>query len=118
MHVNVELASVQKDKLKSDVPLTITWSGSDKVQAKGINKTKDIIVKDENDSEQKVGTYTVEADRVLIKFNDNIEKYNHLVGRLAFDLLVHNSTDDKQEIPVHAGEIKKKIGRASCRERV
>ena len=109
VHVNVELASVQKDKLKSDVPLTITWSGSDKVQAKGINKTKDIIVKDENDSEQKVGTYTVEADRVLIKFNDNIEKYNHLVGRLAFDLLVHNSTDDKQEITVHAGEIKKAI---------
>ncbi len=109
VHVNVELASVQKDKLKSDVPLTITWSGSDKVQAKGINKTKDIIVKDENDSEQKVGTYTVEADRVLIKFNDNIEKYNHLVGRLAFDILVHNSTDDKQEITVHAGEIKKAI---------
>lgn len=111
VHVNVELASVQKDKLKSDVPLTITWSGSDKVHAKGINKTKDIIVKDENDSEQKVGTYTVEADRVLIKFNDNdnIEKYNHLVGRLAFDLLVHNSTDDKQEITVHAGEIKKAI---------
>ncbi|MDN6023007.1 MAG: hypothetical protein L0I32_04075 [Lactobacillus sp.] len=109
VHVNVELASVQKDKLKSDVPLTITWSGSDKVQAKGINKTKDIIVKDKNDSEQKVGTYTVEADRVLIKFNDNIEKYNHLVGRLAFDLLVHNSTDDKHEITVHAGEIKKAI---------
>ncbi|MDN5583418.1 MAG: LPXTG cell wall anchor domain-containing protein [Lactobacillus sp.] len=109
VHVNVELASVQKDKLKSDVPLTITWSGSDKVQAKGINKTKDIIVKDKNDSEQKVGTYTVEADRVLIKFNDNIEKYNHLVGRLAFDLLVHKSTDDKHEITVHAGEIKKAI---------
>lgn len=109
VHVNVELTSDQKDKLNSNNSLTITWSGSDKVQAKGINKTKNIIVKDENDDEQKVGTYTVETDRVLVRFNDNIEKYHHLVGQLAFDLLVNNATNDKQEITVHAGEIKKAL---------
>ena len=97
VHVNVELTGYQKDKLKSDDSLTITWSESDKVQAKGINKTKNIIIKDENDNEQKVGTYTVETNRVLVKFNNKIEKYDHLVGQLTFDLLVRNSANDKQE---------------------
>lgn len=107
VHVNVELTGYQKDKLKSDDSLTITWSESDKVQAKGINKTKNIIIKDENDNEQKVGTYTVETNRVLVKFNNKIEKYDHLVGQLTFDLLVRNSANDKQELTVHAGKIEK-----------
>lgn len=107
VHVNVELTGYQKDKLKSDASLTITWSESDKVQAKGINKTKNIIIKDENDNEQKVGTYTVETNRVLVKFNNKIEKYDHLVGQLTFDLLVRNSANDKQELTVHAGKIEK-----------
>lgn len=107
VHVNVELTGYQKDKLKSDDSLTITWSESDKVQAKGINKTKNIIIKDENDNEQKVGAYTVETNRVLVKFNNKIEKYDNLVGQLTFDLLVRNSANDKQELTVHAGKIEK-----------
>lgn len=106
VHVSVSLT---KDQIKGDVPLIITWNGSNNIQARGISKTKDIIVKDENDREQKIGTYIVDADHVLVKFNGNIEKYDRIAGELTFDLLVHNFTKNEQAITMHVGDVEEKL---------
>lgn len=109
VHVFVELTDYQKSKFDKDVPLAITWNNSSKFHAEGINKIKDIIVKDENNNKEKVGTYQVNKDSVAIRFNDNIKNFKHIAGKISFDILVNNTTNNDQDLIINAGSVTEKL---------
>lgn len=108
LHVSAAI-DTSNNRLAENDRMSISWQPEDKhLVAQGIKQTRNIFV-NQNNTGNKIGTYIVNADNMLIKFNKNAENYSNLKGKIEFDIEVDNPTTISQQLIFASGNRQKAV---------
>lgn len=109
IHITVKFND-QKNKFTKDSTMLISLDSDKKgINVQTINESKKLIIEDNTGKTHEVGKYIVDNDRVHVYFNDEIEKFNNIDGKIDFDIQIKNNTDANQFIQLSAGSINEKL---------
>ena len=109
IHITVKFND-QKNKFTKDSTMLISLDSDKKgINVQTINESKKLIIEDNTGKTHEVGKYIVDNDRVHVYFNDEVEKFNNIDGKIDFDIQIKNNTDTNQFIPLSAGSINEKL---------
>lgn len=109
IHITVKFND-QKNKFTKDSTMLISLDSDKKgINVQTINESKKLIIEDNTGKTHEVGKYIVDNDRVHVYFNDEIEKFNNIDGKIDFDIQIKNNTDTNQFIQLSAGSINEKL---------
>lgn len=108
IHVSASIVA-SDNQLRENDTMSIAWRPvNQQVIAQGIKQVNDIFVGSKN-AANKIGTYVVDADKVIIQFNKNAENYGNLTGKINFDIEVDNPTLVKQQVIFSAADNQKTV---------
>lgn len=96
-------------QIKGNSSMAISWENDKPAFIQGIPEKSNLIAEDEQGKEYKVGEYTVTKTGVLIAFNEKVEEFKNISGKVDFDIQIKNPTKNSQNLFIQAGDLSEKL---------
>lgn len=100
----------RNEKFTKDSTMLISLPFSkNRVEGQAIIESKRLIIEDNAGKTHEVGEYVIIDDQVQVNFNNEIENFKNVSGKISFYLQLKNNTATNQSMQIKAGRVSERL---------